>query len=241
MKIELKDFSKCYDSQKRTGEMAVSEVSFVCRQNEITGLVGENGSGKSTILKAVTGNHYATSGKVIVTDRDGNSYDASESPEKIKQVTGYVPEFPVLPLEMKTGDFIEYAGNLFGASKKEIDDVISKCGLQSVKEKRIRTLSKGFRQRVSFAQSLVSNPSILVLDEPFSGLDPAQLIQMRKLILDESKNKTVLISTHNLSEVHNLCSSILVMKSGKLVASGTEESLISQTESKSLEEAFLKL
>lgn len=239
--IELKDFCKTYASQKKTGEMAVSDVSFVCGESSVTALVGENGSGKSTILKAVTANHYATSGKVIVTDRDGNSFDASEYPEKIKEITGYVPEFPVLPLEMKTGAFLEYAGSLFGCTEKEIDEVIQKCGLETVREKKIRTLSKGFRQRVSFAQSLVSNPSVLVLDEPFSGLDPAQLIQMRKLIQEESKNKTVLVSTHNLSEVHNLCSSILVMKNGKLVASGTEEELVSGTDSKSLEEAFLKL
>ena len=236
--IELKDFGKVYPSQK-DGEMAVNNVSFTCSYGKVTGLVGENGSGKSTIIKAITGLHYATEGSVIIKSRDGEEIDASVNPDKVKALTGYVPENPVLPLDMKVKDFLNYVSGLFG--KEDTETVVKKCGLEKVLDKKIKTLSKGFRQRVSFAQALVSEPEVLVLDEPFSGLDPVQIIQMRELIQEEAKNKTVLISTHNLSEVHNLCDSVLVMKNGNLVAKGTEEEIIKQTDSHSLEEAFLKL
>ncbi|MBS7261817.1 MAG: ABC transporter ATP-binding protein [Treponema sp.] len=219
--------------------MAVSNVSFTCSYGKVTGLVGENGSGKSTIIKAITGQHYATEGSVIIKSRDGEEIDASENPDKVKALTGYVPEIPVLPLDMKVFRFLKYAAALSG--KEEIGEIIKKCGLEKVLDKKIKTLSKGFRQRVSFAQALLKDPYVLVLDEPFSGLDPVQIIQMRELIQEEAKNKTVLISTHNLSEVHNLCDNVLVMKNGNLVAKGTEEEIIKQTDSHSLEEAFLKL
>lgn len=236
--IELKDFGKIYPSQK-DGEMAVSNVSFTCSYGKVTGLVGENGSGKSTIIKAITGQHYATEGSVIIKSRDGEEIDASVNPDKVKALTGYVPENPVLPLDMKVKDFLNYVSGLFG--KEDTETVVKKCGLEEVLDKKIKALSKGFRQRVSFAQALVSEPEVLVLDEPFSGLDPVQIIQMRNLILEEAKEKTVLVSTHNLSEIHNLCDSVLVMKKGHLVAKGTEEEIIKQTDSHSLEEAFLKL
>ncbi len=243
--IELVDFCKSYSSHKKNDSYAVEGVSFKCLPGVVTGIVGENGSGKSTILKAVTGNHYASSGSVFLTSSDGTKIDAARNPEKVKAITGYVPENPVLPSEMKVRDFVFYVASLFHTEKSDAEkareEALRKCGLESVSEKKIRTLSKGFRQRVSFAQALTGNPSVLVLDEPFSGLDPSQIIQMRTLILEESKNKTVLVSTHNLSEVHNLCSSVLVMKNGRLAASGTEEEIILKTGSKTFEEAFLKL
>jgi len=243
--IELIDFSKTYFSQRKTENPAVSDISFLCPDSSVTGLVGENGSGKSTILKAVSANHYATKGKVLVSDREGNVFDASDKPEKIKRICGYVPEFPVLPVEMKVSDFLLYVASLFfddrKLAEKALEEAAVKCSMESVLNKKIKTLSKGFRQRVSFAQALISDPSILVLDEPFSGLDPAQIIQMRNLIQEEAKNKSVLLSTHNLSEVHNLCNLVLVMKNGKLAAKGTEEEIIKNTDSRSFEEAFLKL
>lgn len=238
--IELKNFSKIYPSQTN-GEKAVEDVSFICKPGTVTGLVGENGSGKSTIIKAVTGNHYASEGFVYIYDRDGLSYDASENPEKIKQLCGYVPELPFLPEDMKVESFLNYVAELHGVNKTFVMNAVEKCSLQPVLKKRIKALSKGFKQRVSFAQSLIFSPYILVLDEPFSGLDPAQIIQMRNLILKEAEDKTVLISTHNLAEVHNLCNQVLIMKEGRLVASGSEESIIKETDSKTFEEAFLKL
>lgn len=239
--IELRNFTKIYNSQK--DNPAVENVSFVCESDSITGIVGENGSGKSTIIKAITGIHYATSGNVFLKNKDGQLIDPAENIETIKRIVGYVPENPVLPQDIKVIDFLNYAASLFYDIKSDeiVLRAIKKCTLENVSNKKIKTLSKGFKQRVSFAQSILADHSILVLDEPFSGLDPAQVIQMRNLIIEESKNKTVLISTHNLSEVHNLCKKIIVMKNGKLTASGTEESLKRDTASKTLEEAFLKL
>ncbi|MCF0241186.1 MAG: ABC transporter ATP-binding protein [Treponema sp.] len=239
MSIELINFSKKYSHSNNNDDYSVKDVSFICKHGEITGLVGENGSGKSTIIKAITGYHYPTEGKVILTDLNGNEINVSLHPEKARLITGYVPEVNLLPLSEKVSDLFKFFSCVYNVL--DYSDVVSKFSIDSVMDKKIKVLSKGYKQRVAFALAFLHNPSVIVLDEPISGLDPAQIIQMRNIILNEACNKTILISTHILSEVHALCNTVHVMKNGILVTSGTENEIIKNTGSKTFEEAFLKL
>ena len=158
---------------------------------------------------------------------------------------GYVPEIPLLPKDMRVSEFLRYAAECHGISKDKIqqacDLVIKECSIEKLLSKKIKTLSKGQQQRVSFAQAIIHNPPNLILDEPVSGLDPAQIIQMRDLIKKLSKTKAVLMSTHILQEVRSLCDSLYIMSNGKITASGTEDQITKQAGTKSLEEAFIKL
>lgn len=242
--IELKNFSKTYSSKKarRSGNsvFSIDDLSMVVENGSITGLLGVNGSGKTTILKAICGFHFPTSGTITI---DG--INTENSPEKIMELVGYVPEIPQLPVNMTVYDFLKYAGETHGLSgdklAESIKNVTKECSLEKFLSKKIKTLSKGQQQRVSFAQAIIHNPPNLVLDEPISGLDPAQIIQMRDLIKKLSKNKAILMSTHILQEVYSLCSKMYVMNNGQIAGEGTEEEIVKATSSKDLEEAFLKL
>lgn len=247
--IELSDFTKIYKpssgkNSKKNG-FSVDGISLVVPDNSVTGLIGANGSGKTTIIKAVCGFHYPSSGKVLVSDYDGTLYDIAQLPEKAMELIGYVPEKTMLPQEMYVKEFLNYCAGLHNldsnTKNNALDFVINECDLQEVLGKKIKTLSKGFGQRVSFAQALIHNPPNLILDEPVTGLDPSQIIQMRKLIQKSAETKAVLLSTHILQEVTSLCTSLFVMNKGKLAASGTEEQIIKQTGTASLEQAFLKI
>ena len=158
---------------------------------------------------------------------------------------GYVPEIPLLPKDMRVNEFLQYAAETHGIPSDKIDEayskVIKECTLEKFLTKKIRTLSKGQQQRVSFAQAIIHNPPNLILDEPISGLDPAQIIQMRELIQRLAKTKAVLMSTHILQEVRSLCTDIFIMSNGKITASGTEEEISKSAGTKTLEEAFIKL
>ena len=158
---------------------------------------------------------------------------------------GYVPEIPLLPKDMRVLDFLRYAADTHGISKEKREEacelVIKECSIEKLLSKKIKTLSKGQQQRVSFAQAIIHNPPNLILDEPVSGLDPAQILQMRDLIKKLSKTKAVLMSTHILQEVRSLCDNLYIMSNGKITASGSEEEITKQAGSKSLEEAFIKL
>lgn len=238
--IELQNFYKSYSSQK---EFAVEDVSFSIPKGTIAALLGVNGSGKSTIIKAITGFHYPTKGSVILSDNDNQKVDVVNNKEQVMELVGYVPEISILPSEMYVYEFLEYCAQLHGIEdvKKAIDSVVEKCSLAKVLKQKIKTLSKGYKQRLSFAQAIIHNPPNLVLDEPISGLDPAQIIQLRNLIGELSKDKAILISTHILQEVYSLCSQIYVISKGKLVCNGTEEEILRKTGEKNLEQAFLKL
>ena len=246
--IELINFSKSYSHKM---EPAVNDVSFLAKDGEVTGLLGVNGSGKSTIIKAVTGQHFPTYGNIIISGKNGEQIDVEKNPESAKLCTGYVPEITALPPDMTVEKFLCYVGMLYGFEKKTSDekkslekavsDVVKKCSLEEVLSKKIKTLSKGFKQRVSFAQSLIHNPSVLILDEPITGLDPAQIIQMRNLIKEEAKTKTVLMSTHILQEVHSLCDKIIIIDKGRLIAKGTEDEICRLAGTSDFESAFLKL
>ncbi len=240
--IELNTFSKSYSSKSN---FAVKDVSLQIPDGKITGLLGPNGSGKTTIMKAICGFHFPTSGSITITAPDGSQFTTDESPELCMKYIGYVPEIPLLPKDMRVIDFLRYAADTHGISKDKREDacelVIKECSIEKLLSKKIKTLSKGQQQRVSFAQAIIHNPPNLILDEPVSGLDPAQILQMRDLIKKLSKTKAVLMSTHILQEVRSLCDNLYIMSNGKITASGSEDQITKQAGSKSLEEAFIKL
>lgn len=233
--IEVVSFYKKYPHSKK---FAVEDINLTVKNGEITALLGSNGSGKTTLIKAICGFHYATQGYIKISDKTENS-------ELCMQDVGYVPENPFLPPEMYVKDFLEYAGKTHNLSKNQLniayERVVQDCSLENITDKKIKTLSKGQKQRVSFAQSLIYNPQNLVLDEPVSGLDPAQIIQMRDLIKKLSESKAILISTHIFQEVYSLCNDLYILNEGKIVQSGTEDQILQKTECKNLEQAYIKL
>lgn len=243
--IKLVDFYKSYEVKRKIESFAVENISITAETGKITGLLGPNGSGKTTIIKAICGFHYGTKGDVFVSDKDGIEYDISLHPEKAMELIGYVPEVSVLPQDMFVCDFLQFAAESHKIKQELIIDSIKKtvqdCELQEVISKKIKALSKGFQQRVSFAQSLIHNPPNLILDEPVSGLDPAQIVQMRDMIKKLSQKKTILMSTHILQEVDSLCENLYVINKGKLVAEGTKEKIIKETGCDNFENAFIKL
>lgn len=231
--IELENFSKKYSPKS---DYAVEKVSLIVPDGRVTGLIGPNGSGKSTIMKALCGVHYGTEGKITITP--GEAVHPMD-------IIGYVPEQPALPPEMTVDSFLNYAGEIHGLSKEELKaakaKVIETCNLEKFISKKIKTLSKGQKQRVSFAQALIHNPPNIILDEPMSGLDPAQILQMRQLIQKLSETKAILMSTHILQEIYSLCSELYILNEGKIVAKGTEEDIIKNNNAENLEECFIKL
>lgn len=259
--IELEAFSKSYSSKK--DDFSVKNISLKVQKGTVTGLIGPNGSGKTTIMKAICGFHYPTSGKIILTrEKQSDAEEGSqtkenmpayaeerlllaENPKNAMNLVGYVPEIPALPPEMPVSAFLNYAAACHGLSQaragKALEKVTKQCSLEKFLQKKIKTLSKGQKQRVSFAQALIYDPPNLILDEPVSGLDPAQIIQMRNLIQELSKTKAILMSTHILQEIYSLCSNLYILNEGQIVAQGSEEEIIKQSKVKSLEEAFIKL
>ncbi len=240
--IELIDFSKCYSSK---ADLAADAVSLTIKDGSITGLLGPNGSGKTTIMKAICGFHFPSYGSIIINAPDGTSFTTDENPELCMKYIGYVPEIPLLPKDMTVLSFLHYAADTHEIPKDKTQEacdlVIKECSLEKLLSKKIKTLSKGQQQRVSFAQAIIHNPPNLILDEPVSGLDPAQILQMRDLIKKLSKTKAVLMSTHILQEVRSLCDSLYIISNGKITASGTEDEITKNTGTKTLEEAFIKL
>ena len=240
--IELINFSKSYSSKSAP---AADDVSLTIADGSITGLLGPNGSGKTTIMKAICGFHFPTSGSITISSLDGTSFTTNDNPELCMKYTGYVPEIPLLPKDMRVLEFLRYAADTHlipkEKTKEACDLVINECSLEKLLSKKIKTLSKGQQQRVSFAQAIIHNPPNLILDEPISGLDPAQILQMRDLIKKLSKTKAILMSTHILQEVRSLCDNLYIVSEGKITASGTEEEITKKAGTKSLEEAFIKL
>lgn len=239
--IELQNFYKSYTFKDQN--YAVEDISFKIPSGTVSALLGVNGSGKSTIIKAITGFHYPTKGQVTLTDNQGQSIDVVSNQNRIMEFVGYVPEISILPSEMYVYEFLEYCARLhqLSDSKKAIDSVVEKCSLGKVLKQKIKTLSKGYKQRLSFAQAIIHNPPNLIFDEPVSGLDPAQIIQLRDLIKELSKDKAILLSTHILQEVYSICTDIYIINKGKLVYGGTEKEILKETGEKTLEQAFLKI
>ena len=219
--IEVLNFCKEYKSRRKQ-TFKVEDISFTVEKGSITGLVGPNGSGKSTVIKAICGFHYPTSGHIKMWGYDDKEapVDITEENQKAMELCGYVPEITQLPPDMKVIDFLNYAARCHGLTKSQAKESLEKqikaFNLSDFLNNKIKILSKGQQQRVSFAQALITDPPNLVLDEPINGLDPSQIIAFRDYIKKLSKTKAILISTHILSEVNNLCSKAYIMHQGKI-------------------------
>lgn len=219
MSIEVKEISKRYGSQA-----AVDNVSFIVQTGEIVGFIGPNGAGKSTTMKIITGSLPPDGGTVVI-----KGMPTLEYPQEIRKIMGYLPEHNPLYLEMYIREYLHYVAGLYKIAGKEAKDrisqVITMTGLEPEIDKKIGDLSKGYRQRVGLAQSLIHDPEILILDEPTSGLDPNQLLEIRNLISTIGKEKTVLLSTHILQEVEAICDRVIIIDRGRIVADENADSL----------------
>ena len=228
MSILLKNISKNYGDQK-----ALSEVTLTIEKGQITGLLGPNGAGKSTLMKIITGAILPSSGTAMV-----NGVDVIASPLEVQRSLGYLPEHNPQYLELYVREYLEYVAQLYKVDKEQISTVIEQTVLGPEQHKKIGSLSKGYRQRVGLAAALIPDPEVLILDEPTTGLDPAQLIEIRALLKNIAANKTVLFSTHIMQEVVELCSSCIFLQGGELKQVLTETEI--QKGSKHLEEIFAK-
>ena len=217
MSIEVKNLSKFYGQQA-----AVNDISFSIQKGEIVGFLGPNGAGKSTTMKILTGFIPATSGEVKICGMEVD-VDALETRKKI----GYLPENNPLYLDMYVREYLEFVGKIYKVPnlKARIDEMIQQVGLEVEQNKKIGMLSKGYRQRVGLAQAIIHDPEVLILDEPTTGLDPNQLVEIRELIKHIGKSKTVMLSTHIMQEVEAICDRVIIIKSGKIVANSTAAEL----------------
>jgi len=231
--IEVSHLTKQYGNH-----LAVDDVSFTVADGQICGLLGPNGAGKSTIMNILTGYLSATSGQVTVA-----GHPLPEEADAAKACVGYLPEQPPLYPEMTVQEYLTFAAELKGVKKAERKEQVCRAarrtGLETVLPRLIRSLSKGYKQRVGIAQALLSSPRLIILDEPTVGLDPAQVIEIRKLIRELGRAHTVILSSHILSEVQAVCQQILILSKGHLAAAGSLEELTA--DGKSLEEVFLEL
>lgn len=223
--IEVKNITKKYG--KFT---AVDNLNFKVEDHEIMGFLGPNGAGKSTTMNMITGYIEPTKGKIIV-----NGYDISKTPKKAKRQIGYMPESVPLYNDLTVREFIKYMADLKNVKrsekKAEIEKVLEETGTKSVENKLIKNISRGYKQRVSMAGALIGNPDILILDEPTVGLDPKQITEIRNLIKKLGKTHTIILSSHILSEVSQICNKVIIINKGKILAIDTPENLEKQTQS----------
>lgn len=219
MDIVVKNLTKRYGPQR-----AVDNISFEVKTGEILGFLGPNGAGKTTTMKAITTYLSPSDGDITV-----GQYSIWNNPEDIKRSIGYLPENNPLYQEMPVLDYLKYVANLQEIKKELIDDrireMVISCGLEGEKHKKINELSKGYKQRVGLAQALIHDPEVLILDEPTTGLDPNQIVEIRELIKQIGREKTVILSSHILAEVEATCDRILIINKGQIVANGTAEEL----------------
>jgi len=217
--IQVENLTKKYGDH-----VAVNNASFVVGKGEILGFLGPNGAGKSTVMNIITGYISATEGSVKV---DG--YDILDDPEEVKSRIGYLPELPPLYGDMTVLEYLDFVSEIKGMDKEDrtedIERAMNLIRIDNVKERLIRNLSKGYRQRVGLAQAILGNPKVLVLDEPTVGLDPKQIIEIRNLIKDLGQDHTVILSSHILPEVSAVCDRVIIIDKGKIVASDTPENL----------------
>ncbi|MFR2663973.1 MAG: ABC transporter ATP-binding protein, partial [[Clostridium] scindens] len=217
--IEVKNLTKRYGKH-----LAVDNLSFTVEKGQIYGFLGPNGAGKSTTMNIMTGYLGATSGEILI-----NGHDILREPQEAKKCIGYLPEQPPLYMEMTVWEYLNFAAELKKIPKDEVKKQIEKVAkltrLEEVQNRLIHNLSKGYKQRVGLAQAILGFPEIIILDEPTVGLDPKQIIEIRELIRTLAKNHTVILSSHILAEVREVCDYIMIIAKGKLVASDTPENL----------------
>lgn len=217
--IEVKNITKKYGSFT-----AVEKINFEIKKGEIIGLLGPNGAGKSTTMNMITGYIEPTEGEIII-----NGYNISKNPKKAKAQIGYMPEGVPLYSDLTVKEFITYMAELKKVDRKtrkeKVEKIIEQTGLKDVEKKLTRNLSRGYKQRVSMAGALVGEPPILILDEPTVGLDPKQITEIRALIKELGKTHTVILSSHILSEVSQICNKVIIINKGKIVAVDTPENL----------------
>jgi ABC-2 type transport system ATP-binding protein len=220
--------------------VAIEDVTFDVRPGEVLGLLGPNGAGKTTTMRVLTGYLRPTSGRVRLGD-----VDPAVDPVTAKRLCGYVPEASALYRDMRVDRFLRFWAQLRGVARDErparLERVITQAGLHGVEHQLVGSLSRGYRQRVALAQALVHDPPVLVLDEPTAGLDPEQVVETRKLIGRLAKTRTVLLSSHLLTEVAQLCKRVVVLDRGRVLAVDEIAALTDGTRTGSLEEAYLKL
>ncbi|RXP57890.1 gliding motility-associated ABC transporter ATP-binding subunit GldA [Lutibacter sp. HS1-25] len=207
MSIEVKNITKLYGEQQ-----ALNNVSFTINKGEIVGFLGPNGAGKSTMMKIITGYIDASEGAVIV-----NNFDIFIDKIAAQKSIGYLPEHNPLYLDMYVREYLQFNAEIHKIAKVEVENCIQKVGLTPEAHKKINQLSKGYRQRVGLAAALLHNPEVLILDEPTTGLDPNQLLEVRNLIKEVGKDKTVLFSTHIMQEVEAICNRVIVINKGQLI------------------------
>ena len=234
MSIEVKQLSKIYGTQ-----LAVDTISFQLKKGEIVGFLGPNGAGKSTTMKMITGYLEPTAGSILV-----SGINVAENPIESRKKIGYLPESNPLYLDMYVREYLLFAASLHQIDKNKIKDkveeVIALTGLLKESHKKIGALSKGYKQRVGLAQAIIHDPEVLILDEPTSGLDPNQLVEIRDLIVNLGKEKTVLLSTHIMQEVTSMCTSAIVIANGKIVANDAIANLQKLHTDNTLEVVFEK-
>lgn len=218
MTIKVESLTKIYGSQK-----ALDSISFEAHKGEILGFLGPNGAGKSTTMKILTGYIPSTSGKAFI-----NGNEINENSIAIRKEVGYLPELNPLYTDMYVKEYLVFIANTYGLQQnanQAAESMIGKTGLTAERNKKIGQLSKGYKQRVGLAAAMIHNPSVLILDEPTSGLDPNQVTEIRHLIKEISKDKTVILSSHIMQEVEAMCNRVVIINKGKIVADNTIEKL----------------
>jgi len=220
MSILVENTTKLYGKQK-----ALNNVSFEIPSGEIVGFLGPNGAGKSTMMKIITAYISKTEGKISV-----NGFDVDKDPLEVKRSVGYLPEHNPLYLDLYIKEYLNFHADIHKVTKQRIEEIIELVGLTPEKNKKISQLSKGYRQRVGLAAALLHDPEVLILDEPTTGLDPNQLADIRNLIKEIGKSKTVLLSTHIMQEVEAMCDRVIIINKGEIVADKKLEDLLKNQE-----------
>ncbi|KRD60006.1 gliding motility-associated ABC transporter ATP-binding subunit GldA [Flavobacterium sp. Root935] len=228
MSIEVNSISKSYGEQK-----ALNGISFKIEKGEIVGFLGPNGAGKSTLMKILTTYLLADSGSALV-----NGHDVMSDTKAVQRSIGYLPEHNPLHLDLYVREYLAFNADVYNVPKSRIEEVIELTGLTPESHKKIGKLSKGYRQRVGLANALLHNPDVLILDEPTTGLDPNQLMEIRNVIKNAGKNKTVFLSTHIMQEVEAICDRVIIIDKGQIVADNKLDHLVTANKEQVIEVEF---